>query len=50
MVGGNDGPGSFVELAPKTPHTFINNTEAAVVWVTGWRPKGFERFFMYLAR
>jgi quercetin dioxygenase-like cupin family protein len=37
--------GSFVELQPNTTHTFINNTEQDVVWVTGWRPKGFERFF-----
>jgi quercetin dioxygenase-like cupin family protein len=37
--------GSFVELPPNTTHTFINNTEQDVVWVTGWRPKGFERFF-----
>ncbi|HZP39412.1 MAG TPA: cupin domain-containing protein [Methylomirabilota bacterium] len=39
------GPGSFVELPPRTTHTFINNTDAPVVWVTGWRPEGFERFF-----
>lgn len=39
------GPGSFVELPPNTTHTFINNTEEDVVWITGWRPKGFERFF-----
>ena len=37
--------GSFVELPPNTTHTFINNTEQDAVWVTGWRPKGFERFF-----
>jgi quercetin dioxygenase-like cupin family protein len=37
--------GSFVELPPNTTHTFINNTEEDVVWVTGWRPKGFQRFF-----
>ena len=37
--------GGFVELPPNTTHTFINNTEEDVVWVTGWRPKGFERFF-----
>jgi quercetin dioxygenase-like cupin family protein len=39
------GPGSFVELAPGTVHTFINNTDEPVVWITGWRPKGFEQFF-----
>ncbi len=39
------GAGSFVELPPNTTHTFINNTQEDVVWVTGWRPKGFERFF-----
>ena len=39
------GPGSFVELPPNTTHTFINNTEENTVWITGWRPKGFERFF-----
>lgn len=38
--------GTFVELAPNTAHTFINNTDEDVVWVTGWRPKGFERFFL----
>lgn len=37
--------GSFVDLPPNTTHTLINNTEQDVVWVTGWRPKGFERFF-----
>lgn len=37
--------GGFVELPPNTTHTFINNTEQDAVWVTGWRPKGFERFF-----
>lgn len=37
--------GSFVELAPDTTHTFINNTDEDVVWITGWRPKGFEEFF-----
>ena len=39
------GPGSFVELPANTTHTFINNTEEDVVWITGWRPKGFQRFF-----
>lgn len=37
--------GSFVDLPPATMHTFINNTEEDVVWITGWRPKGFQRFF-----
>jgi quercetin dioxygenase-like cupin family protein len=37
--------GSFVEMPPNTTHTFINNTGEDVVWVTGWRPKGFQRFF-----
>ena len=37
--------GSFVELPARTVHTFANETDADVVWVTGWRPKGFERFF-----
>ena len=37
--------GSFVDLPPNTPHTFINNTEEDVVWLTGWRPKGFQRLF-----
>ena len=37
--------GTFAELPPNTTHTFINNTEEDGVWVTGWRPKGFERFF-----
>ena len=37
--------GSFVDLPPATTHTFINNTEEDVVWITGWRPKGFQRFF-----
>ena len=39
------GPGRFVDLPPETTHTFINDTERPVVWLTGWRPKGFERFF-----
>ena len=37
--------GSFVELPLNTVHTFINDTEEDVVWITGWRPKGFQRFF-----
>jgi quercetin dioxygenase-like cupin family protein len=37
--------GSFVELPPNTVHTFINNTAQDVAWVTGWRPKGFQKFF-----
>jgi quercetin dioxygenase-like cupin family protein len=37
--------GSFVDLPPNTVHTFINDTEEDVVWITGWRPKGFQRFF-----
>lgn len=37
--------GGFLDLPPNTTHTFINNTEEEVVWLTGWRPKGFERFF-----
>jgi quercetin dioxygenase-like cupin family protein len=38
-------PGAFVELPANTVHTFANKTEQDVVWITGWRPKGFERFF-----
>jgi hypothetical protein len=34
--------GSYVELPPGSVHTFINNTAEDVVWVTGWRPKGFS--------
>jgi quercetin dioxygenase-like cupin family protein len=37
--------GSFVELPPKTVHTFVNKTDEDVVWITGWRPKGFQKFF-----
>ena len=37
--------GSFVELPPGTTHTFVNNGDEDTVWVTGWRPKGFEKFF-----
>ena len=37
--------GSFVELAPNVTHTFINNTNEDVIWITGWRPKGFQKFF-----
>ena len=39
------GAGMFLDLAPNSVHTFINNTDQDVVWITGWRPKGFERFF-----
>lgn len=39
------GPSRSVRLDPNTTHTFINNTGEDVVWITGWRPKGFERFF-----
>ena len=38
-------PGGFADLPPGTAHTFINNSEEDVVWVTGWRPKGFQQFF-----
>ena len=37
--------GSFVELPAQTVHTFVNRTGDDVVWITGWRPKGFEKFF-----
>lgn len=37
--------GSWIELPTGAVHTFINNTDEDTVWVTGWRPKGFERFF-----
>jgi quercetin dioxygenase-like cupin family protein len=37
--------GSLLDLPPNTTHSFVNNTGDDVVWVTGWRPKGFERFF-----
>ena len=37
--------GTFVDLPPNTVHTFINDTEEDVVWITGWRPKGFQKFF-----
>jgi quercetin dioxygenase-like cupin family protein len=37
--------GSFVEIMPDIIHTFINNTDEEVVWITGWRPKGFQKFF-----
>jgi len=37
--------GTYAELPPETTHTFINNTGEDVVWVTGWRPKGFQKFF-----
>lgn len=37
--------GDFIDLPPNTVHTFINNTEENVIWITGWRPKGFQRFF-----
>ncbi len=39
------GAGASLELPPNSVHTFINNSEQDVVWITGWRPKGFERFF-----
>jgi hypothetical protein len=35
----------FVELPPGAVHTFVNNTNEDTLWVTGWLPKGFERFF-----
>jgi hypothetical protein len=38
-------PQGCVGESPNTTHTFINNTDEDVVWITGWRPKGFERFF-----
>ena len=37
--------GSFAEVPAGTTHTFINNSDEDAVWVTGWRPAGFERFF-----
>jgi gentisate 1,2-dioxygenase len=37
--------GDFIDLTPNTVHTFINNTEENVIWITGWRPKGLQTFF-----
>lgn len=37
--------GSFAELSPGTVHTFANNSDEDAVWITGWRPKGFQQFF-----
>lgn len=37
--------GGFSEVPVGAVHTFINNGTEDVLWVTGWRPKGFERFF-----
>lgn len=37
--------GDYIDLPPGTVHTFINRGTQDTVWVTGWRPKGFERFF-----
>ena len=37
--------GSFLELPPGVVHTFVNNIDEDTVWITGWRPKGFQRFF-----
>lgn len=37
--------GDWAELSTGAVHTFINHTDDDTVWVTGWRPKGFERFF-----
>ncbi len=37
--------GSFVELPANTVHTFVNESAEDAVWLTGWRPKGFEKFF-----
>lgn len=37
--------GDFIDLPPNTVHSFINNTEQNVTWITGWRPKGFQTFF-----
>jgi quercetin dioxygenase-like cupin family protein len=37
--------GSFVELLPGTVHTFVNKSDEDTVWLTGWRPKGFQKFF-----
>jgi len=48
MIGGQWRPceeGTFVEVPPGTTHTFVNNSDEDVVWITGWRPGGFERFF-----
>jgi quercetin dioxygenase-like cupin family protein len=48
MVGGGwktVGAGSFIELPPGAVHTFVNNGNEDTVWITGWRPKGFQKFF-----
>jgi len=39
------GSGTFTEIPSKTVHTFVNNSDEDVVWITGWRPKGFQKFF-----
>lgn len=37
--------GEYAELPAGSTHTFINNSDRDAVWVTGWQPKGFDRFF-----
>jgi quercetin dioxygenase-like cupin family protein len=38
--------GNYLDLPPSTTHTFINNADQDAVWITGWRPKGFQKFFL----
>ncbi len=40
--------GDFVDLPPNTVHTFINNTEENVIWITGGVPKGSRSSFATL--
>jgi len=37
--------GDSLCLEPGQVHTLINNSDRDVRWITGWSPRGFERFF-----
>ena len=37
--------GESLSLEPGQVHTLINNSDRDVRWLTGWSPRGFEKFF-----
>jgi len=39
--------GDSLSIAPGTVHTLANTGSVDVRWLTGWSPRGFERFFTH---
>jgi len=41
------GAGESLSIPAGSVHTLANNGEVDVRWLTGWSPRGFERFFTH---